>query len=32
MKEIIKEIDPSAFVMVTDMSEALGEGFTEAKK
>lgn len=32
VKEIIKEIDPSAFVMVTDMSEALGEGFTEAKK
>ena len=32
VKEIVKEIDPSAFVMVTDMSEVLGEGFSEAKK
>jgi len=27
-KSIVKEIDPSAFMMVTDVREALGEGFT----
>lgn len=27
VKEIVKSIDPKAFVMVTEMSEVLGEGF-----
>lgn len=27
-KSIVKEIDPDAFIMVTDVREALGEGFT----
>lgn len=27
VKEIVKSIDPQAFVMVTEMSEVLGEGF-----
>ena len=29
VKEIVKSIDPKAFVMVTEMSEVLGEGFAE---
>ena len=29
VKEIVKSIDPKAFVMVTEMSEVLGEGFGE---
>lgn len=29
VKEIVKSIDPNAFVMVTEMSEVLGEGFGE---
>lgn len=29
VKEIVKSIDPDAFVMVTEMSEVLGEGFGE---
>ncbi len=28
VKEIVKEIDPKAFVMVSEMYEVLGEGFT----
>lgn len=28
VKDIVKEIDPHAFVMVSEMSEVLGEGFT----
>lgn len=27
-KQLVEEIDPAAFVMVTDVREALGEGFT----
>lgn len=27
-KDLVKDIDPGAFVMVTDVREALGEGFT----
>ena len=29
VKEVVKSIDPNAFVMVTEMSEVLGEGFGE---
>ena len=29
VKEIVKSIDPKAFIMVTEMSEVLGEGFAE---
>lgn len=32
VKEIVKEIDPNAFVMVTEMYEVLGEGFSDTKK
>lgn len=32
VKEIVKEIDPFAFVMVTEMYEVLGEGFSDTKK
>ncbi|MDR7856564.1 YitT family protein [Tissierella sp.] len=32
VKEIVKEIDPKAFVMVSEMYEALGEGFTYNRK
>ncbi|WMM23743.1 YitT family protein [Tissierella sp. MB52-C2] len=32
VKEIVKEVDPFAFIMVSEMSEVLGEGFTEEKK
>lgn len=32
VKDIVKEIDPKAFVMVAEMYEALGEGFKETKK
>lgn len=32
VKEMIKDIDPYAFVMVTEMSEVLGEGFTFESK
>lgn len=32
VKEIVKEEDPKAFVMVTDMYEVLGEGFTDENK
>ncbi len=28
MKSIVKSIDPQAFIMVTDVREAMGEGFT----
>ncbi|MCK9444289.1 MAG: YitT family protein [Tissierellaceae bacterium] len=28
VKEMVKDIDPNAFVMVAEMSEVLGEGFT----
>ena len=28
-KQIVKEVDPNAFIMVTEMAEVLGEGFTE---
>jgi uncharacterized membrane-anchored protein YitT (DUF2179 family) len=31
VKEIVKEIDPNAFVMVTEMYEVLGEGFSDTK-
>lgn len=31
VKEIVKEVDPFAFVMVTEMYEVLGEGFTDVK-
>ncbi len=31
-KEIVSEIDKSAFIMVTEMYEVLGEGFDEIKK
>ena len=27
VKEIVREMDPKAFVMVAEMYEALGEGF-----
>lgn len=30
-KSLVAEIDPDAFVMVTDVREALGEGFTRAQ-
>jgi len=30
LKAIVKDIDPDAFVMVTDVREAMGEGFTRA--
>ena len=29
VKELVKSIDPQAFIMVTEMSEVLGEGFGE---
>ncbi len=29
LKALVNEIDPAAFLMVTDVREALGEGFTE---
>lgn len=32
VKEIVKEIDPLAFVMVTEMYEVLGEGFSDVEK
>lgn len=32
VKEIVKEVDPFAFIMVSEMSEVLGEGFTDEKK
>lgn len=32
VKEMVKDIDPYAFVMVTEMSEVLGEGFTFESK
>lgn len=32
VKEIVKEFDPYAFVMVSEMYEVLGEGFTYDKK
>ena len=28
-KRIVKEVDPSAFMMITDTKEVLGEGFSE---
>lgn len=31
VKEIVKQIDPTAFVMVTEMYEVLGEGFSDKK-
>lgn len=32
LKDIVNEIDPSAFVIVSDVKEVLGEGFQEYKK
>ena len=32
LKELIYEIDPKAFVIVTSAHEVLGEGFTEVKR
>ncbi|MBU5427408.1 YitT family protein [Tissierella pigra] len=32
VKEIVKEVDPFAFIMVSEMSEVVGEGFTDEKK
>lgn len=32
VKDIVKDIDPRAFVMVAEMYEAVGEGFKEIKK
>ena len=32
VKDIVKELDPKAFVMVAEMYEAVGEGFKETKK
>lgn len=32
VKQIVQEIDPSAFIMVTEMYEVLGEGFSDTKK
>ena len=29
LRRIIKEIDPTAFITITDVHEALGEGFAE---
>lgn len=31
VKEIVKELDPKAFIMVAEMYEVLGEGFSEIK-
>lgn len=31
-KEIVKQVDPKAFIMVTEMYEVLGEGFKETDK
>lgn len=31
-KEIVKEVDPKAFIMVTEMYEVFGEGFKETDK
>lgn len=31
VKEIVKQVDPTAFVMVTEMYEVLGEGFSDKK-
>lgn len=31
-KNIVKELDPKAFVVVNDVQEVLGEGFTDAKQ
>ena len=32
LKEMVNEVDPSAFVIVSDVKEVLGEGFQEYKK
>ena len=32
LKDIVNEIDPSAFVIVSEVREVLGEGFQEYKK
>ena len=32
LKDIVNEVDPSAFVIVADVKEVLGEGFQEYKK
>ena len=32
VKEIVAEIDPNAFVIVSDAREVLGEGFLEYSK
>lgn len=32
LKDIVNEVDPSAFVIVSDVKEVLGEGFQEYKK
>jgi uncharacterized membrane-anchored protein YitT (DUF2179 family) len=32
VKDIVKQIDPSAFVLLTDVREVLGEGFTPHQK
>jgi len=31
LKELVDEIDPEAFVIVSDVREVLGEGFIERK-
>ena len=31
VKEIVREVDPDAFVIVSDAREVLGEGFQEQK-
>ena len=31
-KKLIQEVDPNAFIMVSDMSEVLGEGFKKEEK
>ena len=30
LKQLVKSIDPTAFIIVTDASEVLGEGFNRA--
>lgn len=32
LKELVSEVDPEAFVIVSDVREVLGKGFTEEKK
>ena len=32
LKDMVNEVDPSAFVIVSDVKEVLGEGFQEYQK